>query len=59
MASYKSLFPIFREYPDLIYLDNAATTHKPQEVISAVSRFYTSYNSNVGRSSHFLADLAR
>jgi len=58
MNSYKSLFPIFREYPDLIYLDSASTTQKPQEVISAVSRFYTKYNSNVGRSSYFLADLA-
>lgn len=33
----------------LVYLDNAATTHKPQAVIDAVSRFYGEYNANVHR----------
>ena len=30
-------FPIFKNYPDLVYLDNAATSQKPQQVIDAVS----------------------
>lgn len=44
-------FPIF-QYPknsNLIYLDNAATTQKPTQVISAISDYYTQKNANVGR----------
>ena len=42
----------------LVYLDNAATTQKPQSVIDAITGYYTDYNSNIHRSSHFLAELA-
>jgi cysteine desulfurase/selenocysteine lyase len=34
-------FPIFDKHPDLIYLDSAATTHKPLTVIESLSRFYS------------------
>ncbi|MCK5330030.1 MAG: aminotransferase class V-fold PLP-dependent enzyme, partial [Candidatus Marinimicrobia bacterium] len=30
----------------LVYLDNAASTHKPQSVIEAVRKFYREYNAN-------------
>lgn len=39
----------------LIYLDNAATAHKPQVVIDAVSHFYERDNSNVHRGLHALS----
>jgi cysteine desulfurase/selenocysteine lyase len=39
----------------LIYLDNAATTHKPRVVIDAVTRFYERDNSNVHRGLHALS----
>jgi SufS family cysteine desulfurase len=39
----------------LIWLDNAATTHKPQAVIDATSRFYARDNSNIHRAAHSLA----
>jgi cysteine desulfurase/selenocysteine lyase len=39
----------------LIYLDNAATAHKPQVVIDAISRFYERDNSNVHRGLHALS----
>ena len=39
----------------LVYLDNAATAHKPQAVIDAVSRFYERDNSNVHRGLHALS----
>lgn len=42
----------------LVYLDNAATTQKPQSVIDAISSYYTSYNSNVHRGAHTLATRA-
>ncbi|MBI1973764.1 aminotransferase class V-fold PLP-dependent enzyme, partial [Candidatus Micrarchaeota archaeon] len=42
----------------LVYLDNAAMTQKPRQVIKAVSRFYEEHCSNVGRSVHTLAEEA-
>jgi cysteine desulfurase/selenocysteine lyase len=42
----------------LVYLDNAATTQKPQVVIEAITEYYQEYNSNIHRSSHLLAELA-
>ena len=39
----------------LIWLDNAATTHKPQVVIDATSKFYSRDNSNIHRAAHALA----
>ena len=40
----------------LIWLDNAATTHKPQAVIDATSQFYGRDNSNIHRAAHALAE---
>ncbi len=42
----------------LVYLDNGATTQKPQEVIDAIKEYYESYNSNVHRGVHYLSQLA-
>jgi len=42
----------------LVYLDNAATTQKPQAVIDALSRYYTEANANVHRGVHFLSGIA-
>lgn len=39
----------------LIWLDNAATTQKPQSVIDAIARFYSRDNSNIHRGAHTLA----
>ncbi len=47
--SYRSQFPIFTHHPDLIYLDNAATTHKPAVVIQAIQTFYEKQNANIHR----------
>ncbi len=43
---------------DLVYLDNAATSHKPKCVIDAVSDFYRNYNSNIHRGVHKLSQIA-
>jgi cysteine desulfurase / selenocysteine lyase len=51
-------FPIFKTYPDLVYLDSAATSQKPQLVIDAVSRFYTTYNANIHRGIYDLSQSA-
>jgi cysteine desulfurase/selenocysteine lyase len=42
----------------LIYFDNAATTQKPQEVIDALTKYYSEINSNVHRGVHFLSEKA-
>jgi cysteine desulfurase / selenocysteine lyase len=42
----------------LVYLDNAATTQKPQPVIDAIVDYYTRYNSNIHRGTHHLSNLA-
>src|SRR5579864_662849 len=42
----------------LVYLDNAATTQKPKQVIDSISEYYTNYNSNIHRSVHTLAEEA-
>src|SRR5207248_9810134 len=42
----------------LVYLDNAATSLKPQVVIDAVNQFYSSENSNIHRGVHYLSDMA-
>ncbi len=43
-------FPIFKAHPDLIYLDSAATSHKPQCVIDAITKFYAEEYATVHRS---------
>lgn len=42
----------------LVYLDNAATTQKPKQVIDAIVNYYTSYNANVHRGVHHLSQEA-
>lgn len=47
-------FPILNQKKEnsLIYLDNAATTQKPKAVLDAITRYYSSCNSNVYRGIH-------
>ena len=47
-ASIKSDFPIFDD-SDLVYLDNASTTQKPQQVLDAIQSMYSKTNANVHR----------
>ena len=42
----------------LVYLDNGATTQKPQVVIDAIDQYYQQHNSNVHRAAHELAEEA-
>ena len=42
----------------LVYLDNAATTQKPQVVIDAITHYYETLNSNIHRGVHFLSQRA-
>ncbi len=54
-------FPILKRIINrkkLIYLDNAATTQKPQCVIDAISHFYATHNANIHRGIHTLGEEA-
>ena len=58
----KGLFPIlgkvlYGKYP-LVYLDNAATTQKPRQVVEAMTEEYYNVNANVPRGVHFLSQQA-
>ncbi len=57
----RELFPILKRKvkgKDLVYFDNAATSQKPQSVVDAVSNYYSTYNANIHRGLHTLADEA-
>jgi cysteine desulfurase / selenocysteine lyase len=54
-------FPILKERvhgKPLVYLDNGATSQKPQVVIDALDRYYKSENSNIHRGVHYLSERA-
>jgi cysteine desulfurase / selenocysteine lyase len=54
-------FPILKQRvhgKPLVYLDNGATSQKPQVVIDTLERYYKSENSNIHRGVHYLSELA-
>ena len=61
VARIRDDFPILEQTVNgkpLVYLDNAATSQKPQAVIDALVRYYTTTNSNVHRGVHTLSQRA-
>lgn len=61
VVAIRKQFPILdREVKGkpLVYLDNAATSQKPQVVIDALVEYYTRYNANIHRGIHTLAEEA-
>lgn len=61
MSQYRKDFPILHQQvygKPLVYLDNAATTQKPQAVIDAITHYYTHDNANVHRGVHALSERA-
>jgi cysteine desulfurase/selenocysteine lyase len=54
-------FPLLRQSVNgkrLVYLDNAATSQKPQVVIDTIMRYYEAENSNIHRGVHYLSERA-
>jgi cysteine desulfurase / selenocysteine lyase len=61
VAKVRNDFPILSRSARgkrLVYLDNAATTQKPQAMIDRIVRYYTLENSNVHRGVHYLSEIA-
>ncbi len=61
LKTIRSQFPILDQkingFP-LVYFDNAATTQKPKVVIHAIDEYYNSFNANIHRGIHTLAEKA-
>lgn len=55
-SKIKKDFPILED--GLIYMDNAATTQKPEQVIDRIEKFYSEENSNTGRGIYDLANTS-
>ncbi|HEY4263214.1 MAG TPA: cysteine desulfurase, partial [Schlesneria sp.] len=58
VASIRKDFPVLNQQvhgKPLVWLDNAATTQKPQSVIDSISNYYSKDNSNIHRGAHTLA----
>ena len=61
VARIREDFPILKTMVNgkpLIYLDNAATSQKPQAVLDTLNRYYTEENSNIHRGVHYLSQAA-
>jgi len=61
VARVREAYPILdREFDgeQLVYLDNAATTHTPDPVVDAIADYYRRYNANVHRGIHHLSQEA-
>ncbi|MFA5944011.1 MAG: cysteine desulfurase [Candidatus Thermoplasmatota archaeon] len=54
---FPALAQLVHDHP-LVYLDNAATSHKPRQVLDALAHFYEADNSNVHRGVHLLSERA-
>ena len=61
IENIKKDFPILQRQVNgspLVYLDNGATTQKPQIVLDALEKYYKEYNSNIHRGVHYLSQIA-
>jgi cysteine desulfurase/selenocysteine lyase len=61
LARLRADFPILKQKvhgKPLVYLDNAATTQKPQAVLDTLLRYYVTENANVHRGVHWLSEQA-
>jgi cysteine desulfurase/selenocysteine lyase len=57
-ADFPILTTAARDGRPLVYLDNAATSQKPRQVIEALTRFYAGGNANIHRGLHYLSERA-
>jgi len=54
----REIFPLLANNPGLSYFDNAATSQKPEAVLSAMNRYYREENANAHRSLYKLAEIS-
>ncbi|MEK7483724.1 MAG: cysteine desulfurase [Planctomycetota bacterium] len=61
LLPFRKDFPILQQEiygKPLVYLDNAASTQKPKEVIQTIQEYYERYNANIHRGVHYLSQKA-
>lgn len=58
MINKKNQFPIFEKLPNLVYLDNGATTLKPKAVLEKINEYYTEYSANIHRGVYQISERA-
>ncbi|MCH8518590.1 aminotransferase class V-fold PLP-dependent enzyme [Candidatus Gracilibacteria bacterium] len=58
MTDFKKDFPIFENHPNLVYLDNTATTQKPAYVIDGVAEYLRTGYANIHRGSYELSEIS-
>jgi cysteine desulfurase / selenocysteine lyase len=61
IRNIRSRFPILQKKvynKPLVYLDNAASTQKPAEVLKAIERLQNEFYGNIHRAAHYMADIA-
>src|SRR5437899_12707536 len=61
VAKIREDFPILHRQVDgrtIAYLDNAATTQKPKQVIDTLVNYYTNYNANIHRGIYRISEEA-
>ncbi len=61
MKKFRKDFPVLKRRINgkrLVYLDSAATSQKPKQVIDAIVEYYTTFNANIHRSIHTLGEEA-
>ena len=58
MLDFKKDFPVFQSHPDLVYLDNTATTQKPSHVIDGVAEYLRTWYANIHRGSYELSEIS-
>ncbi len=56
--SFKKDFPVFQNYPDLVFMDSASSTQKPKSVIDRISRHLESGYANIHRGLYELSDMS-
>lgn len=61
VEAIRKQFPVLQQEINgkpLVYLDNAATTQKPLQVITTLDKYYREYNANIHRGLHYLSEKA-
>ncbi len=61
LTSIRQDFPLLSQEVNgrpLVYLDNAATSQNPQQVMDASQQYYQEYNANIHRGTHYLSQIA-
>lgn len=58
MTNIRSLFPIYKNQPNLVYLDSTATSLKPKSVVDKIREYYEEYSANVFRGIYPMSEKA-